>query len=75
MSWIQNPASLINGQMYHIALAAINGNAEGAQCAPVAFVPSCEPDAPTNISVVHGYHQATISWDQLTVAPSVGSIA
>lgn len=41
-----------------------------AQCPQVSFIPSCEPDAPTNVSVTHGNHQATITWDLLAVAPS-----
>ncbi|RYH13162.1 hypothetical protein EON65_36325 [archaeon] len=61
---------LVNGQLYNFALAAINGNGQGAQCPQVSFIPSCEPDAPTNVSVTHGNHQATITWDLLAVAPS-----
>lgn len=40
--------NLVNGQLYNFALAAINGNGEGAQCPQVSFIPSCEPYAPTN---------------------------
>lgn len=61
---------LVNGQLYNFTLAAINGNGEGSQCAQVPFVPSCEPDAPTNVAASHGNHQATITWDPLAVAPS-----
>jgi titin len=65
-----NYGNLVNGQLYNFALAAINGNGEGAQCAQVSFIPSCEPDAPTNVAVSHGNHQAIITWDPLAVAPS-----
>jgi hypothetical protein len=61
---------LVNGQLYQYTVSAVNANGEGAPCAPVPFIPSCAPDAPTNIAVSHRNHQATITGDLLAVAPS-----
>jgi hypothetical protein len=61
---------LVNGQLYNFALAAVNGNGEGAQCAQAGIVPSCCPDAVTGLSAVHGNSQAALSWTPLAVAAS-----
>lgn len=61
---------LVNGQLYQYTVSAVNANGEGSQCAAVPFIPSCPPDAPINVAVSHGNHQAIITWDPLAVAPS-----
>jgi titin len=61
---------LVNGQQYSFALAAINDNGEGAQCAAVNVIPSCKPDVVTGLAAVHGNSQVSLSWNLLSVAPS-----
>jgi titin len=63
-------AGLVNGQQYSFALAAINGNGEGAQCTPVTIITSCRPDVVTGLAAVHGDSQVSLSWNMLSVAPS-----
>jgi hypothetical protein len=62
--------NLVNGQSYTFALASINGNCQGVQCAPIIVVPSMRPDVVTGLAAVHGHSQATLSWTQLSIAPS-----
>ncbi len=64
---------LVNGQQYTFALASINDNGEGTQCAPITVVPSMRPDVVTGLAAVHGDSQATLSWTQLSVAPSANA--
>jgi titin len=62
--------NLVNGQQYSFTLAAVNGNGEGAQCAPVTIITSCRPDVVTGLAAVHGNSQVSLSWNLLSVAPS-----
>ena len=61
---------LVNGQQYSFTLSSVNGNGEGAQCAPVNINTSCKPDVVTGLAAVHGNSQVSLSWNRLSVAPS-----
>jgi fibronectin type 3 domain-containing protein len=61
-----NDTGLVNGQVYHYYVTALNEMGEGAPCPTLPVTPMAAPSAPSSVSAVAGSNAVSLSWGQPT---------